>query len=128
MLWGGRRLPSPPTAPHHCVLQQKCSSGLAFAPSQSEEEGHEPVRGRWASGSKKEGGGHELAQKMGLNQPNGGGPLSKGGGSEPVLGREEEARPTQRPLEDLFPLWFFVLPVPLRTAEVPLLTLHPEPG
>lgn len=38
--------------------------------------------------------------------------------------REEEARPTEGPLEDLFPLWFFALPVPPLTAEVPLLTLH----
>lgn len=65
---------------------------------------------------------------MGLNQLNGRGPQSEGGGSKPVLGREEEARPTQGPLEDLFPLWFFALPVPLLTAEVPLLTLHPEPS
>lgn len=45
---------------------QKCFSGLALAASQSEGGESEPVRGRWAPESKKEGGGHELVQKMGL--------------------------------------------------------------
>lgn len=46
----------------------------------------------------------------------------------PSLREEEEARPTEGPLEDLFPLWFFALPVPLLAAKVPLLTLHSEPS
>ena len=107
MLWGGRRPLSPglPT-----VALQKCCSGLSLTASQPEGGGSKQVRE-----SKK--GGQKLVQKMDLTSQMEEGPSLR-----------EEARPTEGPLEDLFPLWFFVLPVPPLTAEVPLLTLHSEPS
>ena len=52
------------------------------------------VRGRCAPESKK--GGQKLVQKMDLTSQ-----------MEEGLSLKEEARPTEGPLEDLFPLWFF---------------------
>ena len=94
---------------------QKCCSGLSLTASQPEGGGSKQVRGRWAPESKK--GGQKLVQKMDLTSQMEEGPSLR-----------EEARPTEGPLEDLFPLWFFALPVPPLTAEVPLLTLLSEPS
>lgn len=90
---------------------QKCGSGLTLAANQREEDLSQSEGDGPAPENKKAGIEHGLVQKVGLpsqmrRTPNSGQRVR-------VCPREEEPRPTEGAVEDLFPLWFFVLPVPL---------------
>lgn len=112
MLWGGRRPLQPMTAPCGTaeMLQwpiPHCQPTKGGGSKKSEGDGPQRVRKEDKSWSKD-----------GSNQSNGGGPLSKG-----------EARPTEGPLEDLFPLWFFCtscLPHSLQFLSYPCTQSQPE--